>query len=341
MRKLSNKICVLPLRIFVYTGVLLALFQVACAQRGLTEVVSKDEISIEFQHPAKIGETRKYTLNLKDVPNGQRLPNAYKLIENRTYYIKTETIDLGDSRISFKVPINNEEEFKKVRVLRLTKNEMTPGGYEWRDCTVLPLAIELQHIPDNLKSSPEYKESLDRRGLEESPQIPNFSKQTVACKFNDVHIQQDEYFSIVVETQPPPTKPFTDLKLTVDSEQWDSKHENVTYRITFKNTGTKDIGELIFRSSFQIDTTYVSVKPERGKCIFTKYSSGGAICFMGDLPVDASVSAELKGVPSGMSGTVNPERPNLYWDVDVDIKEHPDDPIWTSNRISFRPFGNK
>lgn len=224
-------------------------FQVACAQRNLKAIADNDEISLRFEHMARSGDTKKYLIDLRDIPNAPPLPTGYKLLDSKSYYLKTQAIDLGDPIVSFRIQAKSEEDFRKARVLRLRASEMTPRGYEWRDCTI---------SLDNVWQTPSYSKEHYGEYLRDD------SQRKVACHIRDEPLKPDEYLAVVLQGRPPPTKPFTHLTYTVEPNGGRASTDDVSYKITFENTGQKDIGELNILSSFNANVT--TMKTERGTC---------------------------------------------------------------------------
>lgn len=307
----------------------------ACGQPATSELKGNDEISIDFKHPAKRGETKKYFIKLGDIPNAPAISNRYKLLHDKTYYLSTDVIDLGTPTVTFfQVPVINEEEFKKVRVLRLIPEEFMHGGWEWKDCTISLETTRSQFID---KSSAEYLESEREFKEVYGKYLPDYSQRRVACDFDAHGLAQKEYFALVVQTREPPSKPLTELKLTLDDERHDRTGNAFTYKVIFKNTGAADIGALDFRASFDIEANLTTVRPERGRC---KRSAGGNkqrafICYIDILKAGESVSVEFYGEPSGLSRDETRGKFRPRWIVNGFMRERPGDPSFMVNYFIF------
>jgi len=162
----------------------------SCAQR-LVEVTDPGEISVTFRHVAKSGDTKKFLIGSADIPKAPDIPSPYQSISNKSYKLVTGTIDLGDPVISFKVPLNNEEEFRQVRVLRLVVNKSP--AFEWKDCT---MSLESVQALEATTTNPEYLLYLQNYKKENSKYFPNFSSRQISCEIDD-GLKTEEYFTIV------------------------------------------------------------------------------------------------------------------------------------------------
>lgn len=306
-------------RLFGSISILVTLFGAACAQANL-KAVPEDEVSIKFAHIAKLGETKKYLIDVRKIPNAPPLPNGYKLFENKSYFIKTETIDLGHPMFSFKIPTNDEQTFRMARILLLTPSVMTPQGFEWRNCTM----------------SEEKFPNVTEKEAEEL--FPNFATKKVKCEASDWGLKPEMYLAVVLQSQAPPTKPFTDLTATMEGSDTKPLVGNVSYALTLTNSGKTKIGELNILSGFNSYLT--SFKPERGTCKRVQYGfgDGTAVCFLGELKSNETVKVhfDVSIIPQEVAP------PNgLNWNVDAVMKENPLDPSWPVNMFSFEPLSGK
>lgn len=320
--------------LFLWMCIVATYFQMACAQKKLTEIPS-DDLSIHFRYVAKMGETKKYYTRLQDIPNATLIPRTYEYVEGKSFYLTTETIDLGSPIVSIKVPLSDEQEFRKVRVLRLIENEMLPEGYEWKDCTI---STDVLQSSTSDTSSEEYLDFVRQYHERYAKYLPDYSQRKVSCELY-TKLRDGEYFALVLQTRPPPIKAFTDLALSLDRKPH-APDTDVEYTVILKNSGPNPIQELNFRSSFDVDTSLISVKPNQGKCKKSDWGSGGGstVCYIGSLPAGASTRIAFTGRSTGMTRTVVPGELNIGWHIEVIVKEHSNDPVWPVNSFLFSPL---
>jgi hypothetical protein len=277
---------------------------------------------VQFQHVAKLGETKTYLLNLEQTPAATALPGGYKLFQNKLYKVKTETIDLGWPILTVKVPTVERSDLGKLRLLHLVRNELVPKGSEWKDCTV---AVDNPWEPERYLA-PELARYL-----------PSYANKTISCELNDGQ-RPDEYFAVVLQDVPSPTRAFTELTYEIEGGERRPLGGHEAYDLTLKNSGQKSIGELNIRSMFNSRMT--SMTPERGKCERSDFGFGGgtAVCYLGELPVNGKVKIhfEVTVIPQMV------EPPNVFnWDVSAVIKEKPGDAVWPVNQLGFELLPEK
>jgi hypothetical protein len=326
-------LCRLLKRLLFVTATLIGLLTSGCAQ-GSERSVAPDEISVEFRHIAKRGDVKKAVVALSGVPNAPPIPQTYRPFVNKAYKIETETIDLGDPLVAVKVEANNEDDFKAVRVLRLIANEMRPRGFEWQDCTVSVETVLAFEGP-----TPASWHSLDAYREVYSSYFPDYKSRQVRCEIQD-RMKPLEHLVLVRQIEPVPTKTFTQLKFSLDSQSV-SDDGNVTYEITFRNAGPKEIADLSFRSAFGSDTLLNSMKPSSGKCVRSAWATlyGSVVCHTGRVPVGASTTIQLTGSFRAVPGGGGAGKRNRDWDIVVVISERENDPLWAVNRLFIRPLG--
>jgi hypothetical protein len=303
--------------------ILAIMIQIACAQRELKEIVGTDEVSIKFAHVGKLGETKTYLTSFKQIPNVPAIPRGYRLLTDKSYFISSKTIELGDPIITFRIPAQTAEEFSKFRVMRLRTEVPLVEGYEWRDCTI---------STDNIWQSPRYDQEQNREHL------PEFSQRTLKCHVKD-GLRPDEYFVIVVQEQAPPNVAFTNLTFAVEGKPRRVEQTEGSYKIIIKNVGQKDVAELSIFST--ANANMVSAKPDQGACQQSdRYDAGVTTCKLGRLPANGHVAVhfEMSRIPENPG---SPRQNNFGWNIDVVIKEQSQDPVWPANVFSFEPLSDK
>lgn len=320
----------------LYLVISTVFFDVACAQSSLVEIKDPNELTVKFEFLGKAGETKKYHINLKDIPNAPPIPTGYKSI-NKGYYVKTEAIPYDNPMLTFKLPIGTEEEFKRARILALEEFELNPIGSQWIDCTITP------EWWDRLAKARAQAGLGDRvkENAEIAKLFPDFSQRTLRC--DDGSFKSRGYFgyyAAVVETQAEPTSPFTQLKVGLDNVKTSVKAGETVYTISFKNIGAKDIAELNFLSDFDDDSKVTSIQPSQGKCKRAKRGSisGSTVCHLGKLASGTTATVEFRREPNGMHLANPKQKENQLWRIEGGFKERPEDQYWESTSFTFQPI---
>jgi hypothetical protein len=294
-------------------------------QVSLTEVVVDQELSLKYEFLGKRGGVTKSTVDLVKVPGASPIPTAYKPLQNTSSHVVIDAIYYGPPIFTFKVPIPDEEQFKKARILVLWENAINPVGYEWKDCTITP-----KNPPDD---GSEARREIVREFL------PNFVGKRVSCI---TEFRADNYFAVVRQLQAPPEAPFTTLKVALVSKRPAAGNRTV-YAISVRNEGTGNIGEVNLASNFDIDTRVVSMKPSQGACKEYAMTPFGRadVCHLGALAAGKAATIEFTGESSGMPNGMPPgviQEPNFNWSIRGYIKQYPADPNWPVNWFSLDPL---
>src|SRR5215204_3969667 len=164
------------IRAFVLAFIVSALLVGACGQNRKS-VVGPDEISLKFRWLFRQGETTIQRIPVGRVPNAPLLPTGYAMVEGRNYVITSSII--GSSGIlTVMLPAQSEAEFNEIRILELDRDELVPGGYEWRDCTMLPKTLEGAYLP----VQPEYRQYVEGYNIEMAKYFPDFRTKKVSCE---------------------------------------------------------------------------------------------------------------------------------------------------------------
>jgi len=326
---------------FLVVPVLLVLasFEVACAQKSLTQVTNEDEISVKFTSVFKNGETGRYAVKFEEIPNAGVLPTGYVPLTAKSFLIRSTAI-FSDAIATINAPVSPEVEFKKVRILMLTRNELVPRGFEWKDCTVLPKRSE--DIPAKVQlEQPQWIQYFKGYNETMAKFMHDFVRKKVSCEMDGYEGSGDRYLTVIRLAEPAPTVPFTQITSTVEVLPAPSSTSEIAYRLILKNAGNKDAAELNFYSRFDSDFGLVSVKPSQGGCGPSMRSGGTAVCHLGSLAAGRSATVELVAVPTPGGGSSNPLKPgpaNESWSVDGFAKERPADPHWMANHFEFQPL---
>jgi hypothetical protein len=279
----------------------------ACAQLAGGRSVDKDEVKVDVEFIGKAGEISTSLVDLKAIPNGSRLPNEYQIVANKSYRLKTDLIEYGEPIITFKVPINSEKEFRKVRVLRLTATDKNPSGYEWSDCTI----TDEQWLYD------QDKEPSEARKTRIFKYLPDALNKLISCAPD--RLVDDNYFAVALLTQPTleGAAPAINVKLEKPEEtpQQGKKH----YRVSFTNVTKTHLAEVNFYSHFDADTRFDSgavidpYKASQGTCRPSKQGSsyGSIVCYFGPLAPNATAYLDLYAE----SGFADEPALNKAWEI--------------------------
>ncbi len=322
----------------LYLVISTVLFDVACAQSSLVEIKDPNELTVKFEFLGKAGETKKYHINLRDIPKAPAIPTGYAFL-NKGYYVRTSAVPYSSPLLAFKVPINSESEFRKVRILKLAEFEMEPIGNRWVDCTITPewWAEESKH-----RGAEAEEEAKAKANLESAKLYPDFSQRSLRCE--DRSFSQDNvpsgYFVLVLETQAPPIEAFTEIKVSFESEKPSAKPGETVYTISFRNVGNKDIAELNFRSDFASDSRVTFSQPSQGSCKKAIRGSlnGSSVCHLGSLAAGKMATVEFGREDSGMPADSRAKKSNQSWRIEGGFKERPQDQFGEPNAFAFRPI---
>jgi hypothetical protein len=299
----------------------------ACGQQKLTEITDKNEVKVDFEFIGKPGEVKPYMIDLKSIPNGSKLPSGYQLLANKSYDIKNDVIEYGETILTFKLPLNNKVEFQNARILRLTSNELNPNGFEWQDCTITgqDWIYEQEKEPSESRKERIFKF------------LPDFSKKQISCAPQD-RLQPDNYFVSTLQTQTPPNQPVTNILTKLERAEHSSERDETIYVVSFKNAGRRAVSELNFYSHFDDDTKLVTIKPNQGRCQRSRFGTGAGsvVCYLGPLAPDASAVVEFIAQPSNFGGSTKTGQLNIDWLIEGFVKENPDDSNWSINSFRFR-----
>lgn len=335
IKQLFNYCSLLDLRAikFIIVICLLAFSShIACAQKKPIEIKNDNLLTLDFQFIGKSGETKKYLIDLKDVPGRKGIPNEFKIIENQIYNIKTQVIPYGNTILTFVVPVNNQEDFKRLRVLQLTPNELNPDGLDWTNCTV---------VSEDIQKAFGIRDTRDIRKEGNAKFLPNYTEKKISCAAQV--FGSDGYFAVVAQNQPAPTMPFTDIEIKAEKvDPKASPNNERVYKVTFKNIGNKDVGEINFYSNFNADTEVKSVNLTQGSCNASKNFGGIPVCHLGKLSRGDTITVEFTTQDSyARRDTLElGKEANSGWRIEAIIKENPNDSIWSANFFVLEPFAD-
>jgi uncharacterized repeat protein (TIGR01451 family) len=267
----------------------------------------EDGISqIIFAQLFKPGETEYKRVGsgvLKDAPP---LPTGYTLYKDRVYEVKTHAIITQAFNITiFNVPsTDNEQEFKRLAILHLEDDEMSPSGKSWNDVTLFTETADeriFQFVPKD-----KYK-SLQ----------PDFKSKQIAGVTDQFGIFA---LALAPEYGTPSTGPFTQIEVVpASSPEPVAIGEEVTHTIVIKNTGSRAAAEVNVKEELNPAFEYVSANSSQGSCNQSRESTGRVLCHLGALPVGASATITIVArVPDNLMRKSGDKMGN---DIEVNFKE--------------------
>ncbi|MGZ5434557.1 MAG: DUF11 domain-containing protein [Pyrinomonadaceae bacterium] len=211
---------------------------------------------------------------LKNVPP---LPTGYSLYKDRVYDVKTQAIITASFNITvFNVSsLQNEHEFKKLAVLHLKSDEMSPADKSWEEITL-------------------FTENVDERIFHYIPKAkydslqPDFKSKRIAGISDQFGI-----FAIAFAPESEPGERFPEVVLkTKSSPEPVQVGQEVTHTLTFTNKGVTSAAEVNIREVLDAELDYVSVVPSQGVCK-QKRAANIVVCHLGVLPSGASAEIRL------------------------------------------------
>jgi len=274
----------------------------------------------------KPGESKVYRVEFSQIPNAPPLADVYRPL-NTSYRLSSNAI-ATNAVATFSVAASDEKEFNDTRILLLNKEETSPGGYEWQDCTIGPR----KNRTKNAKAAP-YNERLDKF-------VPDFSQKKISCIFDRINGTEETFFTVVVQTEEPPLHAFTKIVAALDRVEKVPGSDETVYTVSVSNMGPKAAGEINIFSNFDENFELIEAAPSAGLC--RKLSSGTGLgstaCFLGQLGPAEKATITFRGRPLNFPGEIQTHQPNKNWRIIGYAKEKPSDPRWPANRFSLDPL---
>jgi len=219
----------------------------------------------------------EYThLGFKGLKDAPPLPTGFVLFKDLVFQVKTQALVSGSYLTVFRIAsADNEAQFKKLNVLHLERDTLSPTNFSWEPATVFPGGWDgrIHYVS---------------QGLYDSVQ-PDFKSKRLAGITDEFGI-----FAITLapESEPERSEPFPKVTLkTTNSPETVEAGELVTHTLTFANEGVSAAAELDFRVVLDPDE-YVSATPSQGLCK-QKEALNIIVCHLGRLPGNASASITL------------------------------------------------
>jgi hypothetical protein len=214
--------------------------------------------------------------SLKDVPP---LPTGYVSFRDQAYDVTTDAMVSGEHVIIFQVPsVSNETEFKRLKVLHLEEDEMSPVGKSWFPVMVVPDAWDETSF--QFISKTQYEQLL-----------PDFSSRRIAAITQDFGV-----FTIAIssETDALPSEPFTRMELISSSVPETAKQsEQITHIFIIKNNGPAKAEEVNFKEELNSELDFESAVTTQGTCAESTRSNGRILCHLGPIAAGATVTLRV------------------------------------------------
>lgn len=265
----------------------------------------------------KPGTTEYTRIGVKGSSATPPLPTGYILFKDLVYNVKTEAVVSGSYTIVFRVPsAENESDFKRLTVLHLEDDEMSPSGATWNPVTVVPGGWD------------EYFNSVSKNQYEAL--APDFKSKQITGITNQFGL-----FAIALapEGESESEEPFTQMEITATSSP-DAVPEdkNVTYSIVVKNKGPKDAGDVNVIDEVHSYLSFVSASSTQGGCKESTQSNGRVVCHLGAVQIGGSVTITIvaRVRPNMMLVKDRTEVGNL---LDAAFKERPTDLLDSRGQI--------
>lgn len=266
---------------------------VACAQsssrrlmpsRSQKELVAEDSaqegvVQITLGQLFKEGATEYTLLDRKTLKDAPSLPTGFIPYRNQAYRITTDAIVSGEQIIVFHLPsAGNQAEFKRLSVLYLAEDEMSPSGRAW-----IPVTVAADAWDENTFQSIS-KTTYDQL-------LPDFSSRRIAAISEDFGI-----FAIAIapETYDVPKEPFTRMELVATSSpETARRNEPVTHTVVIKNLGPAKAEEVNFKEELNTELNFESVVASQGQCRQSNRSSNRVLCHLGPISAGSTVTVKI------------------------------------------------
>jgi len=240
----------------------------------------EDGISrIVFAQLFKEGPTEYTHVGTGALKNAPPLPTGYTLYRDRVYEVKTQAIITASFNITvFNVPsLQHQNEFKKLAILHLKYDELSPADKSWEEITLLP----------------EYAEEMVFRFIPKAKYDslqPNFNSRLIAGI--------SDYFGLFAitfapDSEPERTQPFPEVVLKATSSPEPARPaQEVTHTLVFTNQGIGAAAEVNVREVLDADLDFISVRPTQGHCK-QKRALNIVTCHLGPLAGKASATITI------------------------------------------------
>lgn len=277
--------------------------------------VPLDEFSVHAVLAFKNGATRTRRTKLERIPNAPPFPDVLEPLDG-VYHFSSEAIFSG-AIATARVPEGSPAGFKNLRFVRLTSDDLYPSGYAWKDCTV-----------EDPKLGKEY--------------LPNETEHKLSCYFDNAQGTTDYYFMVVRRMAEPRRTPLTSFRFVAETTQRVAGEARVGYLLRVTNTGSEDVGEVNFGSTFESNVKLVDIRPQSGKCQPARYgdSESSVVCYLGELKAGQTTVVELVAEAGfqGKPSDLDKKDFNHRWVIRGFARKTPADMVMPGDVFTFEPL---
>jgi uncharacterized repeat protein (TIGR01451 family) len=263
--------------------------------------------------PGSTEYTRVGANALKDAPP---LPTGFVLFKDLVYRVRTEAIMSGYQLTVFSFPsVPNEGDFRKLNILHLEDDEMSPSGFSWTPVTVFPGGWD-EHF--HLVSRDRY-DALQ----------PDFKSKRIAAITHEFGV-----FAVALapDFEAPSTGPFTGIEVVPSSSPVPvAVGEEVTHTILLRNTGQKAAAEVDVKAELNPDFGY-RANSNQGSCKQSNESSGRILCYLGAMLPGSTATITVVGRVSRHL-ILTKELSEVGNMLEVVFKENPTDLVEADNQV--------
>lgn len=291
--------------------------------QSLKELASEDPtqegiVQIKIGQLFKEGATEYTPIDRKTLKDAPALPTGFIPFRDLAYRVATKAMVSGDHVIIFHFPsVSNQAEFKRLEVLYLGEDEMSPSGKSWVPVTVVDGRWDENSFPSTSKTT--YERFL-----------PDFSSRRVAAITEDFGI-----FAVAIapETYYAPDEPFTRMELVPTSSPVTARrNEQVTHTFIIRNNGPAKAEEVNFKEELNSELDFETATTSQGRCRQSNRSSNRVLCHVG--PIAAGTTVTVKIVTRINEKTIlNSDFEQTLSLAELGFKQRPTDFIYDKTQI--------
>lgn len=274
------------------------------------------------------GETQTYRKPLSEIPNAPPVPNSFRSID-KGYYLQTSSVFTG-AVIRFTTSVEDEEQFKKFKVLTLVKDELYPSRYAWRECTI----EKKESVTQSRKglSHEEINRNIDVDNAQVGDYFPDFAHKVLSCEFTGKNGTRDYYFALVMKEFDPPADAFTEIEAKLESVEKGKEGEGSDYTFSISNNGPKDAAEINLMVAFHV-SSILDAFPSQGQCHSSPVETvhGTMFCYLGSLRTGGKASVKFATGRYEFPKEKFPDMSYENWRLHGFARQDANDPAWPVN----------
>jgi len=267
----------------------------------------------------KPGTTEYTRIGMAGQKDAPPLPTGYVLFKELVFRVKTEAIISGDELTVFKVSsAENETDFRRLEILHLEEDEMSPSGRSWTPVTVVPGGWD------------DYFHFVSKEQYEAAQ--PEFQSRRLASVTRDFGTF---LIALAPAFETPSNGPFTQIEVIPSSSPEPvALGEEVTHKIVVKNKGPKAAAEVNLKVDLDAFFGYKGSSTQ-GACRRSDQSTGTILCYLGAMQPGSTAVITIVGRVVGqplLTEGIN-ERGSM---LEVVFKASPTDLVEGDNQIFMR-----